>query len=275
VLHSSARQVGPSAHGDVRIASHDGAPADREQPQRSQTGSAAGHGVPTIVVVDDDDSVRRALARLLTASGYQVRTFPSATEFLAHRFPQDAGPGCLLIDVRMPGLGGLELQQMLTSAGMQSAIVFMTGHGDVQTGVRAMKSGAVDFLLKPFTDDELLDAVNRALVQTTEARVEHDEIEELDHRAAKLTRREREVCTLVVAGRLNKQIAATLGTSEKTVKVHRSRVMAKMEAASLAELVRIVERLNRFHSGGAAPTSSPAELWRPRDGPHEDRPSPA
>src|SRR5262249_51053841 len=125
----------------------------------------------------------------------------------------------------------------------------MTGHGDVQTGVKAMKSGAVDFLLKPFTDDELLDAVGRALMRNAELRLEHREVELLDRRAAKLTRREKEVCTLVVAGKLNKQIAAALGTSEKTVKVHRSRVMAKMEAASLAELVRIVERLNRAHSG--------------------------
>ena len=227
--------------------------------------------IATIAIVDDDDSVRRALARLLTASGYQVRTFSSATEFLGERFAVEANPGCLLIDVRMPELGGLELQAVLASSGTQSAIVFMTGHGDVQTGVRAMKSGAVDFLLKPFTDDELLDAVGRALVRTAEARVEHREIEELEYRAAKLTRREREVCTLVVAGKLNKQIAAALGTSEKTVKVHRSRVMAKMEAASLAELVRIVERLNRFHSAGGA-SRSPPEFRREREGPHDDQP---
>ena len=225
--------------------------------------------IPTIAIVDDDDSVRRALARLLAASGYQVRTFSSATEFLNEGFPAEAGPGCLLIDVRMPELGGLELQSALTSAGTEAAIVFMTGHGDVQTGVRAMKSGAIDFLLKPFTDDELLDAVGRALVRNAEARVEHREIDELEHRAAKLTRREREVCTLVVAGRLNKQIAAALGTSEKTVKVHRSRVMSKMEAASLAELVRIVERLNRFHSA-ASPARLPPEFRREHDGPRDD-----
>jgi FixJ family two-component response regulator len=208
--------------------------------------------IPTIAVIDDDDSVRRALARLLTTSGYQVRTFASATEFLETGLPLEGGPGCLLIDVRMPELGGLELQSVLNAAGTRSAIVFMTGHGDVQTGVKAMKSGAVDFLLKPFTDDDLLDAVQRALVRNAEMRNEHREVDELEHRAAKLTRREKEVCNLVVAGRLNKQIAAALGTSEKTVKVHRSRVMAKMEAASLAELVRIVERLNRAHSSGTA-----------------------
>src|SRR5678816_3029428 len=126
---------------------------------------------------------------------------------------------------------------------------FMTGHGDVQTGVKAMKSGAVDFLLKPFTDDELLEAVGRALLRNAESRVEHREIDELEHRAAKLTRREKEVCTLVVSGRLNKQIAAALGTTEKTVKVHRSRVMAKMQARSLAELVRFVEFLKRAPRG--------------------------
>ena len=265
-MHSpSPRPNATPAHGELRAAPPDSAQGEREL--RPSSGSPAAQGVPTIVVVDDDDSVRRALARLLTASGYQVRTFGSAAELLAQRFALDPGPGCLLIDVRMPGLGGLELQTMLTSAGTMSAVVFMTGHGDVQTGVRAMKSGAVDFLLKPFTDDELLDAVGRALVRTSEARVEHYEIGQLEQRSAKLTRREREVCTLVVAGRLNKQIAAALGTSEKTVKVHRSRVMAKMEAASLAELVRIVERLNRSHSASAA-AASPPEIWRPRDGPH-------
>ena len=212
--------------------------------------------IPTIAVIDDDDSVRRALARLLTASGYQVRTFASATEYLEARLALEDSPGCLLIDVRMPELGGLELQTVLNNAGAQSAMVFMTGHGDVQTGVKAMKSGAVDFLLKPFTDDELLESVQRALVRNAEMRVEHREVGELEHRAAKLTRREKEVCTLVVAGKLNKQIAAALGTSEKTVKVHRSRVMAKMEAASLAELVRIVERLNR--SRASANTSAGA-----------------
>jgi FixJ family two-component response regulator len=226
--------------------------------------------IPTIAVIDDDDSVRRALARLLTASGYQVRTFASATEFLEGRLAVEDSPGCLLIDVRMPELGGLELQEVLTSAGSQSAIVFMTGHGDVQTGVKAMKSGAVDFLLKPFTDDDLLEAVQRALVRNAEMRVEHREVDELEHRAAKLTRREKEVCTLVVAGKLNKQIAAALGTSEKTVKVHRSRVMTKMEAASLAELVRIVERLNRARSSPS--TANTANTANSASGAHPARP---
>ena len=238
------------------------------QPQAAAVRSIMLEEIATIAVVDDDDSVRRALARLLTASGYQVRTFSSAEEFLGERFAPEATPGCVLIDVRMPELDGLELQSVLLSAGTQSALVFMTGHGDVQTGVRAMKSGAVDFLLKPFTDDELLDAVGRALARSAEVRVEHREIDELEHRAAKLTRREKEVCTLVVAGKLNKQIAAALGTSEKTVKVHRSRVMSKMEAASLAELVRIVERLNRFHS--SASPARPPEFHREHTGPRDD-----
>ena len=248
----------------------DAALFDLEWPTYLQFTAIMLEEIPTIAIVDDDDSVRRALARLLTASGYQVRTFSSATEFLNEGFATDASPGCLLIDVRMPELGGLELQSALMNAGTQASIVFMTGHGDVQTGVRAMKSGAVDFLLKPFTDDELLDAVGRALARNAETRVEHREIDELEHRAAKLTRREREVCTLVVAGKLNKQIAAALGTSEKTVKVHRSRVMAKMEAASLAELVRIVERLNRSRSAGG-PGRAPPDLRRGDDAPPGDQ----
>src|SRR6478735_5690531 len=138
--------------------------------------------IPTIAVIDDDDSLRRALARLLTASGYQVQTFASATEFLAERVPVEADPGCLLIAVRMPGRNGLQLQAVLNSAGAQSAVVFMTGHGDVQTGVKAMKSGAVDFLLKPFTDDELLEAVGRALSRNAETRVEHREVDEREDR---------------------------------------------------------------------------------------------
>jgi len=204
---------------------------------------------PTIAIIDDDDSVRRALARLLTVSGYVTRTFASAAEFLSERQDAESAPNCLLIDVRLPEISGLELQAVLNSAGTAAGIVFMTGHGDVQTGVKAMKSGAVDFLLKPFTDDELLDAVYRALVRNANLRLDRREVGELERRARRLTRREKEVCSLVVAGRLNKQIASELGTSEKTVKVHRSRVMAKMQAASLAELVRSVERLTRAHGG--------------------------
>jgi FixJ family two-component response regulator len=208
--------------------------------------------VPTVTIVDDDDSVRRALTRLLTASGYNVRSFSSATELLDDSAPRFPGPGCLLLDVRLPGLDGLELHSYLKKSGSERAVVFMTGHGDVLTGVKAMKSGAVDFLLKPFSDEELLDAVGRAVIRDGNNRATQLEVRELNHRASRLTRREREVCFLVVAGRLNKQIAAALGTTEKTVKVHRSRVMAKMQAHSLAELVRIVEFLKRAPRGEGA-----------------------
>lgn len=207
--------------------------------------------LPIITVVDDDDSVRRALSRLLSASGYTVRTFASARELLADPSPDPGSPGCLLLDVRMPELDGLELQSILKGAGTGTAVVFMTGHGDVQTGVKAMKSGAVDFLLKPFSDEELLDAVNRALALDAETRAERRDLNELTRRAAKLTPREREVCALVVTGRLNKQIAAALGTSEKTIKVHRARVMAKMRATSLADLVRMMEYLDRVRAVGS------------------------
>ena len=211
--------------------------------------------VPTVTIVDDDDSVRRALTRLLSASGYNVRSFSSATELLDDAAPRFPGPGCLLLDVRLPGLDGLELHSYLKKSGSERAVVFMTGHGDVLTGVKAMKSGAVDFLLKPFSDEELLDAVGRATIRDGSIRATQLEVRELNHRASRLTRREREVCFLVVAGRLNKQIAAALGTTEKTVKVHRSRVMAKMQAHSLAELVRIVEFLKRAPRGEGGRTT--------------------
>jgi FixJ family two-component response regulator len=215
--------------------------------------------VPTVTIIDDDDSVRRALTRLLTASGYGVRTYASATEFLDDTSSDVPGPGCLLLDVRLPGLGGLELLTALKKSGTERGVVFMTGHGDVLTGVKAMKNGAVDFLLKPFSDEELLDAVGRAVIREGNLRATQLEVRELNHRASRLTRREREVCFLVVSGRLNKQIAAALGTTEKTVKVHRSRVMAKMQAHSLAELVRFVEFLKRAPrgEGGARPVAPP------------------
>ena len=212
---------------------------------------------PLITVVDDDDSVRRALSRLLSASGYTVRTFASARELLSDPSPDPAIPGCLLLDVRMPELDGLELQSILKSTGTGTAVVFMTGHGDVQTGVKAMKSGAVDFLLKPFSDEELLDAVGRALALDAETRAERRDLAELTRRAGKLTPREREVCALVVTGRLNKQIAAALGTSEKTIKVHRARVMAKMRATSLADLVRMMEYLDRVRAAAGPGPSTP------------------
>jgi FixJ family two-component response regulator len=196
---------------------------------------------PVITIVDDDESVRRGLARLLIASGYQVQQHASGREFLERL--SDATPACVVLDVRMPAIGGLELQEILASSGESYPIVFVTGHGDVQSSVQAMKSGAVDFLLKPFDDAALLDAVGRALDRDCRQRHQRREVVEIQRRAATLTPREREVASLVVRGLLNKQIAAQIGTTEKTVKVHRARVMAKMNASSLAGLVRLIDRI--------------------------------
>ena len=201
---------------------------------------------PRVLVVDDDASVRRAFARLLTAAGYTVETFASAPELLA-REPL-TGPGCLILDVRLPGLSGLDLQAMLRATGAEKATIFVSGHGDVPTSVRAMKDGAVDFLTKPVDDVKLLEAIDRALARDRVEIEDRTELSELRRGLATLTPREREVCALVATGRLNKQIAHLLGTSEKTVKVHRARVMAKMQVASLAELVRAVDRLGLRHS---------------------------
>jgi FixJ family two-component response regulator len=197
--------------------------------------------VPTVFVVDDDASVRGALARLLHSAGYQTETFASAEGFLAQsRF--DA-PGCILLDVRMPGLNGLELQQALTAADRQLPIVFITGHGDVPMSVRAMKAGAEDFLPKPFDDEELLKAVAQALNKSQREQNERTEVAEIRKRLSSLTPREREVLCHVVAGQLNKQIAADLSIAEKTIKVHRARVMEKMGASSLAGLVAMTGRI--------------------------------
>jgi len=194
-----------------------------------------------VFVVDDDASLRGALARLLHSAGYQTETFASAEGFLAQsRF--DA-PGCILLDVRMPGLNGLELQQTLAAADRQLPIVFITGHGDVPTSVRAMKAGAEDFLPKPFDDEELLKAVAQALNKSQREQNERTEVAEIRKRLSSLTPREREVLCHVVAGQLNKQIAADLSIAEKTIKVHRARVMEKMGASSLAGLVAMTARI--------------------------------
>ena len=192
-------------------------------------------------VVDDDASVRGALARLLHSAGYQTETFASAEGFLAQsRF--DA-PGCIILDVRMPGLNGLELQQALAAADRQLPIVFITGHGNVPMSVRAMKAGAEDFLPKPFDDEELLKAVAQALNKSQREQNERTEVAEIRKRLSSLTPREREVLCHVVAGQLNKQIAADLSIAEKTIKVHRGRVMEKMGASSLAGLVAMTARI--------------------------------
>jgi FixJ family two-component response regulator len=194
-----------------------------------------------VFVVDDDPSVLRALTRLFTAAGFEARAFASPTAFLEQH--DAATPGCLVLDVALPGLDGLQLQQALTASGCARPIVFMTGRGDIPSSVRAMKGGAVDFLTKPVRDEDLLTAVHSAIETDRRARAMQAELDALSQRLASLTPREREVLGHVVAGRLNKQIAGDLGTVEKTIKVHRARIMEKMAARSLADLVRIAERL--------------------------------
>ena len=195
---------------------------------------------PLVCVVDDDPSVRRSLTRLVKTAGHEVEAFASARDFLA-RPPHD-GPCCLVLDVRMPGLTGPELQEMLASTGRRLSIIFITGHGDIRTGVKAMKGGAVDFLIKPVNDRDLLGAIERCVNGAREAWRIQVAASELHDRVKTLTPREAQVFALVVTGMLNKQVAAELGISEKTVKVHRARVMEKMRAESVAELVRLADR---------------------------------
>jgi FixJ family two-component response regulator len=191
-------------------------------------------------IVDDDPSVRKGLARLVTAAGYRVEVFASAREFLAR--PQQEDPSCLLLDVRMPGLTGPELQEALAIAGRRMSIVFVSGHGDVVGSVKAMKGGAIDFLTKPVDARELLGAIERAVAKAFTAQREQAGATDVQGRLKTLTAREAQVFALVVTGMLNKQVAAELGIVEKTVKVHRARVMEKMRAGSLAELVRLADR---------------------------------
>ena len=193
--------------------------------------------VATVFVVDDDASVRKALARLIRSAGMKAQAFPTAEAFLAESHVAPAS--CLVLDVRLPGLNGLQLQEALNQKGYPLAIIFITGHGDVPMSVRAMKAGAVDFLQKPFEDSDLLDAIRRAIARSRDAFAKQAESARVQGRYDTLTPREREVLSLVVAGRLNKQIAGELGAAEKTIKIHRGRVMAKMQAASLADLVRM------------------------------------
>jgi FixJ family two-component response regulator len=195
---------------------------------------------PVVFVVDDDPSVRKSLTRVVTSAGYAVEAFASAREFLARE--PFVGPCCVVLDVRMPGLTGLDLQEALAGAGHRMPIVFITGHGDISMSVKAMKGGAVDFLTKPFDVENLLDAIQRAVTKDVKDLGEEGRTAEVLERVKQLTPRETEVFALVVTGMLNKQIAGELGIAEKTVKVHRARVMEKMRAGSVAELVRLADR---------------------------------
>jgi FixJ family two-component response regulator len=209
-------------------------------------------GDPIVFVVDDDSSVREALTDLITSVGLLVEAFKSAREFLEHR--RGDAPACLVLDVRLPGLSGLDLQRELVRTEAPIPIIFITGHGDIPMSVRAIKEGAVEFLAKPFRDQDLLDAIQHALEIDRAARQERSLVAEVRRRYESLTKREREVMRLVVSGLLNKQIAGELGSSEVTVKMHRGQVMRKMKAESLVQLVRMAEKIG-ITGEAASPTN--------------------
>jgi len=203
-----------------------------------------------IAIVDDDPSVREGLRSLIRSTGFQVETFESAHDFLAR--PDTQAPSCLVLDLQLPGLSGLDLQKRMAEVGLEIPIVFLTGHGNIPTSVQAMKAGAVEFLTKPFDDEELLRAIQEAIERDRRTRQQHEEIRQLRDRYESLTAREQEVMQQVVSGLLNKQIAAELNITEFTVKIHRGRVMRKMHADSLADLVRMGENLGIRSSKQAA-----------------------
>jgi FixJ family two-component response regulator len=196
---------------------------------------------PIVFVIDDEPSVRASLKRLIGSIGLQVQTFSSAKEFLQIKRPD--GPGCLVLDVRLPDLSGLELQQELRNANVGLPIIFITGHGDIPMSVRAMKAGAVEFLTKPFREEDLLEAIHQGIDRNRAARLLYAEVAYLQQQYSLLTPREREVFRLVTSGLLNKQIAGRLGTSVKTIKVHRGQVMHKMKATSLVQLIHMAQKL--------------------------------